>query len=166
MVIAHLEGPPPHGEWTHLFDDHRAVMCQPSHPFLAQDSFELSDILAEDLLHVVFRRNEHSGEFTWQEWAAAKGLGGPPISIAAQVTAEHLAVEMIQHRLSFALVTTKTVADYVGDGRLAVVAGSVVGTNYSYWGAVVAQDPSPNRLANQFIQWVLASLADTNVAAR
>jgi DNA-binding transcriptional LysR family regulator len=134
VMIVHSNTHPDGAGWTLLFSDTCGVMGRADHPALTSDACALDLLAQAQLIHIAHQAGAEAGEFSWQEWCAAKGLdGGDMIQKGTRVSAEHLAVDMILRGDGLGLVSTVNSHHYLSTGRLATMSGSVVRSNRAYW---------------------------------
>jgi DNA-binding transcriptional LysR family regulator len=144
----------PDGDWSLLFHDVCAVMARPDHPFVTAPPTDLSEIWSAQLVHVGAGHGSARGAFTWARWGQAMGLDGGPTARGAHLTAEHLAVDFLQRKEALGLISLVNVADHLARDLLAVVPGTAVRSDCSYW---IHVRPTPGRTrgtAEHFADWL------------
>lgn len=144
----------PDGEWKLLFRDVCAVMARPDHPLIKAPPCDLNDVLSGALVHVGGRHGSLHGAFTWARWRDAMGLRAPLPATGTHLTAEHLAVDLLQRKEALGLISLNNAADHLERGTLAVIPGSQVPSDCSYWILKRDRGAGMRGLVSEFADWL------------
>lgn len=150
----------PDGDWALLFRDVCAVMARPDHPLIQSPPSDLNDILSGNLVHVGVQHGSVRGAFTWARWRDIMGLHAAIPATGKHLTAEHLAVDLLQRKETLGLISLKNAADHLERGALAIVHGSQVQSDCSYWIQVQDRAGGGRGIAREFADWLHPCLAD------
>ncbi len=159
VTILHATQCPEGYAWVRLFQDRCAAVARAEHPYFDEEPQRLQQVLNSRLLHIAHGKGRNWGEYSWGDWAAHHGLMLPEVwTKGPSVSAEHLAVEMLQTSNIFALVSVINASVFLATNRLKAVPSSEVPTGCSYW--ISHRDeagPRSNR-AKQFVDFMVANL--------
>ncbi len=144
----------PEGDWKLLFQDFCAVMARPDHPLIKSPPADLNDVLKEALVHVGVQHGSQHGAFTWARWRDLMRLHASIPATGRHLTAEHLAVDHLQRRDSLGLISLTNAADHLERGLLAILPGSQVQSDCSYWIQVQDRAGGPRSIARLFTDWL------------
>jgi LysR family transcriptional regulator, glycine cleavage system transcriptional activator len=144
----------PDGDWALLFRDVCAVMARPDHPLITSPPADLNEILSGTLVHVGTQHGSVRGAFTWARWRDVMGLSAALPATGAHLTAEHLAVDLLQRKETLGLISLSNAADHLERAVLAIVPGSQVQSDCSYWIQVQHRAGGVKSIANEFADWL------------
>jgi LysR family glycine cleavage system transcriptional activator len=165
IAIVHATQPPAPTGWRLLFSDRCSAVARAGHPIFRDRAARPEDVFRHKLVHISHERGPEWGEFSWQRWAAALGLSGPVPTSGPTVSAEHLAVELVQAEDAFALVSEVNASNLIANGRLRAVGGTGVPTGCSYWIGLRATENPAGKAASKFLAWVDEELANQSSAS-
>jgi LysR family transcriptional regulator, glycine cleavage system transcriptional activator len=160
IIILHAAQPPEKHGWTLLFADRCAALARPGHPVFQQPGTGPDAVLHCKLVHVSHGKGRIWGEFSWQDWANALGVPGVVPATGPTVTAEHLAVDLVLAEDVLALVSRVNASRLTSDGRLRAVPDTTVASGCSYWTALKGNIKGGGGVAEDFLAWMHAELAD------
>lgn len=144
----------PEGDWTLLFRDVCAVMARPDHPLITSPPADLNEIFSGTLVHVGTRHGSVRGAFTWARWRELMGLHATLPATGTHLTAEHLAVDLLQRKETLGLISLNNAADHLERGVLAVIPGSQVQSDCSYWLQVQDRAGGVRSIARELADWL------------
>jgi len=159
ITIVHSDRKPD-GDWSLLFKDVCAVMARPDHPMIKTPPADLNEILSATLVHVGFQHGSARGAFNWTRWRDVMGLHAALPATGTHLTAEHLAVDLLQRKQALGLISLYNSADHLERGVLAVLPGSKVQSDCCYWIQVQHRTGKVGSVVGDLADWLRLCFAD------
>lgn len=153
----------PGADWTELFRDRCGVVGRPSHPFIATPPADLNDILQGPIVHLGLAHGSRLGAFSWKRWGEILGLTASPTDKGAQLTAEHLALDLVLRKDVLGLISVINAADRIDSGAIGVIPGTIVPSECSYWIRISAGAARSSANARALLGWLSDALSATRV---